>query len=226
MPIRSDRATSGFVALGLALAVAVALRAGRGSGWRTPADRPPAGASARLPVHGAAADFTLTERSGRLVSRADLAGKVWIADFVFTRCAGPCPALTSRMARLQRDLPPRDDLRLVTFTVDPDYDTPAVLAEYARRYGAEPERWLFLTGPKEAIRHLSVEGFKMGLVEAPPELGGITHDTHFALVDRAGRIRGYYGGEDDAAVAKLKRSVAVLLDESPNSKLLTPNAGR
>lgn len=164
-----------------------------------------------LPVLGAVTDFALTERSGRTVTRADLLGRTWIADFIFTRCAGPCPRLTARMARLQRELPPSDSLRLVSFTVDPAFDTPAVLSDYADRFRADPRRWLFLTGSQEAVHGLVSGGFRLSIADAPPGGTDVTHSSRFALVDRAGRIRGYYEGEDDAAVEKLKRDVPELL---------------
>src|SRR6476661_7088736 len=112
---------------------------------------PPTG-TAHPDVRISAPEFALTERSGKTVTRDDLKGKVWVASFVFVRCPGPCPQVTATMARLQKelDLANHADLRLVTFTVDPGRDNPKELAEYANRYQADPERWLFLTGKSEA----------------------------------------------------------------------------
>jgi protein SCO1/2 len=145
--------------------------------------------------YGMAPDFNLTERSNRKVTRQDLAGKVWVADFIFTRCAGACPTLSSNMRKLQDLL--FKDIRLVSFSVDPYNDTPEVLTEYANRYGADPERWLFLTGDPDGIQKLSVGGFKLALdptsgTEAEP----ITHSSRVVLVDRNANIRGYYGTEE------------------------------
>jgi heme o synthase len=144
-------------------------------------------------------DFTLTERSGKTVSRDDLTGKVWVASFVFTRCSGPCPQVTAAMARLQKelDLANNADVRLVTFTVDPDKDTPSELKEYAARYQADPERWLFLTGMPEADLHkLLHDGFKVTAQRAASPKAGdeFDHSSRLAVVDRRGNIRGYFDG--------------------------------
>lgn len=152
--------------------------------------------------YGSVPDFTLTDRSGRTVSRTDLAGKVWIADFIFTSCAGTCPSMTANMSKLQKILP--RDIRLVSFTVDPTRDTAKVLAEYADHYGADKGRWLFLTGDRRALYDLSIKGFKLAIddtmgTEAEP----ITHSTRFALVDRNGQIRGYYSGTEDEDLTRL-----------------------
>ncbi|MBI5396799.1 MAG: SCO family protein [Verrucomicrobia bacterium] len=171
-----------------------------------------------LPVMGAVPDFFLTERSGRALTLADLRGRVWVADFIFTYCAGPCPLMSQQMAGLQGALAQQPDVTLVTLTVDPERDTPEVLRDYARRYGASETRWLFLTGEKTAVRSLARDGFKLGATDNPPgqrqaDEGEILHSTSFALVDRAGRIRGYYDGTGPAAREKLVRDVRALLRE-------------
>src|SRR5437870_2233818 len=100
-------------------------------------------------VHYSVADFALTERSGQTVRRADLLGKTWVAAFIFTRCAGPCSQVTGAMAHLQHDLAGIKGVVLVSFTVDPEFDRPAVLRSYADRFQADPRDWLFLTGKQE-----------------------------------------------------------------------------
>ena len=151
--------------------------------------------SVDVPVYSTVPDFTLTERSDRTITRKDLAGKIWVADFIFTHCAGICPTMSANMEKLQARLP--KDVRLVSFSVDPQNDTPAVLTEYARRYNADPERWLFLTGDPQVMQKLSIEGFKLAMdPTSGTEIEPITHSSRFALVDREGRIRGYYGMED------------------------------
>jgi protein SCO1/2 len=141
-------------------------------------------------------DFTLTERSGKAVTKADLAGKVWVASFVFTRCSGPCPAVTATIARLQSELADEPNLRFVTFTVDPDRDDPQELAKYAARYRADPEKWLFLTGPEAEIHALMVDGFKLGVIKVPTGPPGeeFDHSTRLAVVDKTGTVRGYADG--------------------------------
>src|SRR3954465_7347630 len=111
-------------------------------------------------------DFSLTERSGKQVQRSDLSGKVWVADFVFPRCAGPCAQVSANMAHLQKQLAGRTGVVLVSFTVDPDYDTPKVLSRYADRYEADPERWLFLTGKVSEVYPLIVNSFHLGVVKS------------------------------------------------------------
>jgi cytochrome oxidase Cu insertion factor (SCO1/SenC/PrrC family) len=110
-------------------------------------------------------DFTLLERSGQLVTRADLLGKVWIASVIFTRCAEECPLVSSHMARLQDTFAAEPNVRLVSITVDPAYDTPEVLTRYAQSFAAQPQRWLFLTGDKVTIYRLVREGFRLGLMD-------------------------------------------------------------
>jgi cytochrome oxidase Cu insertion factor (SCO1/SenC/PrrC family) len=180
-----------------------------------------AGRPADLPVYGRIPPFTLVERSGRTVSADDLAGHVWIASFVFTRCGGMCPALTTTMAALLRRLPAHDDdVRAVSVTVDPARDDPETLRRYADRFGADPSRWLFLTGAPEAIEHVVRDGFRLSIAELPPgererSPEPITHSDRFVLVDRELRIRGYYHGTDPDGVASLERDLALLTRRGP-----------
>jgi protein SCO1 len=165
-----------------------------------------------LPVLGTVPDFALTNRDGRIVRRADLAGAPWIADFIFTRCAASCPMMSQRMARLIRDLPPGLTVRFVSFTVDPEHDRPAVLERYAQSFSA-PERWLFLTGGTEEMHRLSREGFKLAVDASGNPVNPdepILHSTRFVLVDGEGRIRGYYEAFDEESTAKLARDLVAL----------------
>lgn len=170
-----------------------------------------------LGVFGSVPDFSLVERSGQRVTRADFEGRIWVANFIFTNCTETCPLQSAQMARLQADLPDRDDLRLVSFTIDPERDTPAVLSVYAKRYGADPRRWLFLTGEKEAVLRLAQEGFLLSAVHLhegtsrPGETQAIVHSSRFVLVDRHHRIRGYYSGVEPEALQRLRRDLLILL---------------
>ncbi|HSF33464.1 MAG TPA: SCO family protein [Candidatus Tectomicrobia bacterium] len=128
-------------------------------------DRFPGASSARLPIYGAVPHFALTDQRNRPVRRADLEGKVWIASFMFTNCPEECPVMTAEMAQFQSDLAPVADFRLVSISVDPERDTPSVLSQYADRFNADPERWLFLTGDKRTIYRLAREGFRLGIVD-------------------------------------------------------------
>jgi cytochrome oxidase Cu insertion factor (SCO1/SenC/PrrC family) len=136
-----------------------------------------------LPRLWAVPDFALVERSGQSVTRADLLGKVWIASVIFTRCVEECPLVSSHMARLQDAFIAEPDVRLVSITVDPAYDTPEVLTRYAQSFAAQPQRWFFLTGDKATIYRLVREGFRLGLMDpqesvkssAAPEAAGVRH---------------------------------------------------
>lgn len=168
--------------------------------------------AAELPVYAEVPDFQLLNRDGRSVSREDLLGRPWIADFVFTRCQVSCPAMTQRMAALRPGLP--DDFPLVSVSVDPEHDRPEVLEAYARRYEAG-ERWLFLTGEKDEVYELVQGGFKLGVQPVAPEemersREPITHSTRFVLVDAEGRIRGYYDAFDAAALTRLLQDLSRL----------------
>ena len=160
-----------------------------------------------LPVYGKLPAFSLANRDGRTIRLEDLAGAPWVADFIFTRCPASCPMMSSRMARLDRNLSRDLDVLLVSISVDPTYDTPEVLERYAKKFQA-PERWLFLTGEREDVRRLSIEGFKLGLdMDPPPGMAGpepILHSTRFVLVDGEGQIRGYYEAFDEASTKKLR----------------------
>ncbi len=152
---------------------------------------------APLPVLGQLTDFALTNQAGQLVRLADLGGKVWVADIIFTRCAGPCPIMTQRMKSLQDALPASSHARLVTLTTDPDHDSPAVLKAYAQRFQADPERWTFLTGTKVQIAALAIDGLKLTAVEKQAEQREnaddlFIHSTIFVLVDKHARLRGIF----------------------------------
>ncbi len=138
--------------------------------------------------------------SGRAVTDADLADRVWVASFIFTRCPLSCPRITSVMKGLQGKLA-GTGVQLVSLSVDPEHDTPEVLAEYARAVRADPDRWWFLTGPKVDVERLIVERFKLGLEttgEADRATGAeaIPHSPWLALVDRGNKVVGYFDSND------------------------------
>ncbi len=173
-------------------------------------------------------DFALTERSGRTIQKSDLLGKVWVACFVFTRCNGPCPSVSSTIARLQHELRDLPDFRLVTITVDPDRDQLKDLNDYANNRQADPERWLFLTGPKADIDRLMKEGFHVGIERGVGDKGeaNIDHSPRLVLVDKKGQVRGYFKGfldpempdgekQYEEGLNHLREQVAELLREKP-----------
>jgi len=155
-------------------------------------------------------DFSLTDQTGQSVTLNDLKGKVWVADFIFTNCGGTCPLMTEKMRKLANDVPA--DVHLVSFSVDPARDTPKALAAYAAEHGASRDRWLFLTGGKQAMIDICMKGFKLPLDEqggTPAE--PIAHSTRFVLVDKHGEIRGYYSGTEDDEVKRLAADAKRLL---------------
>jgi protein SCO1/2 len=176
--------------------------------------------SDRPDVLGTVPEFKLTDQSGATVTREDLLGKVWVASFVLVRCPdGKCPQVTQTVKRIQDDLAGRPDLLFVTFTVDPEHDDPQELNRYAERNGADPKRWLFLTGSEKTIANL-LRAFYFPTRDQGK--GPIPHSQKLILVDRQGRIRApYYEGmplpppfseaDFDANVRKLERKVDELL---------------
>ena len=167
-----------------------------------------------LGVLATAPDFSLIERDGRTVSRSDLLGSVWIADFIFTRCAGPCPVLSMRMQSLQKSIAKYDgNVKIVSFSVDPTYDQPPVLRLYARNYKADPKLWWFLTCDDEAAMHSLVQNGFLQTVVPGTDDNPIVHSTYFVLVGRNGRIRAYYEGLEAASEPLILRDVEKLLNE-------------
>ncbi len=167
---------------------------------------------AELPIYGRVPEADLTDQTGRPFTLASLKGRAWIADFIFTSCAGTCPQMTARMAALQGKLPP--ELHLVSISVDPERDTPAVLAEYAGRHGADPARWHFLTGEPTQIPKLVSEGFRLSYAEGTDPAEPIIHSVRFVLVDPSGAIRGYYDSTDPAHLDRLISDAESLLRDS------------
>lgn len=151
-----------------------------------------------LPVLGQVMPFSMTDQDGQEMTLAGLDGVTWIADFIFTSCAGACPIMSSKMSELQAVFADNPKIKLVSFSVDPDTDTPAVLLEYGKRYRANPGKWTFLTGEMSVISRLAANDFHLGAVDEP-----IFHSTYFTIVDASGTIRGYYDSADDAAMATL-----------------------
>ncbi len=146
-------------------------------------------------------DFKLINSDSQEISLKDFKGKIWVADFFFTSCGTICPMMGSHMGRLQRTFQSYPDVKLVSFSVNPEQDNPEVLKKYAKKYHADTRQWFFLTGSREEITKLMVTSFKMGDIKEP-----IFHSSYFTLVDRQGKIRGYY---DSANVKNIDK---VILD--------------
>lgn len=174
-----------------------------------------AGACGRPEPLASLPEFTMTAvgpSATREFGRPDLLGKVWVVDFIFTHCAGPCPILSTRLAALGRDLPA--DIGLITVAVDSEGDTPERIRAYAKRYGADLERWVFLRGTPSQTYHLLYAGFRLPLSINPsaPAEQRAAHSTRFALVDRNGDIRRFYDGLSETDNAALARDARRLLE--------------
>lgn len=233
----------GVAGTGLAAWPWLGERVARSFGLVASADRTQ-GVLEKLEVYGRVPDFSLVDRSGRRITLADLLEKVWIVNFFYTECTDTCPLQTANMARLQADLAGESELRLVSISVDPEHDTPEVLSEYATRFGADPERWLFLTGPRDAIYRLAIDGFRLGVVDQSekarlgngqkrawlgparvwahpvpnPARKPVIHSSRFVLVGRQAQIRGYYHGTAPESLKRLRQNIKILLREKPKER--------
>ncbi len=150
-----------------------------------------------LPTYGTVSEFSLIDQAGAKFSSTALDKHVWIADFIYTNCPGPCPRMSSQMFQAQKALG-ADNIRFVSFTVDPERDTPPVLTAYAKHFEADPAKWFFLTGDIATINHLSRDVFRLASTD-----GGLEHSTRFVLIDAQGRIRGFYSSLDKDVMPNL-----------------------
>lgn len=158
-----------------------------------------------FPDYGAVPPFQLTTQNGRPFDSKALKGEIWVADFFFTTCPGPCPRMTSQMHQVQEATWKMSDVKLVSFTVDPARDTPQQLALYAKAHHASAEHWYFLTGPQATLNRLGLNAFKLNGVD-----GTLQHSTRFVLVDKKSHIRGYYETSEPGAIDKLVADIHLL----------------
>jgi protein SCO1/2 len=165
----------------------------------------PASGPAPLSVMSQLSPFQLTAQTGQPFDSRSLEGHVWVADFIYTTCPGPCPLMSHRMSELQRQTAATPDVKIVSFTVDPATDTPPVLAEYSKHYKADPSRWYFLTGDQAKLNEIGRTGFKLNPVD-----GSMIHSVRFTLVDRHMQIRGYYSSDEDGFLPKLLHDIRQL----------------
>jgi protein SCO1 len=151
----------------------------------------------------------MTDSEGQAFDSDVLRGKVWVADFIFTSCPGPCPRMTSEMHRVQRRVSGNRDVRLVSISVDPDHDSPPVLNDFAHRFGGPADNWVFLTGTPATVHLLAYEGFHVGDV-----IANMDHSTKFVVVDKRGVIRGYYSSLDPDGIKVMLQDVTALCKEA------------
>lgn len=159
----------------------------------------------KLPVYNQVPHFNLTDSSGRPFDSNSLKGKVWIADFIYTNCPGPCPRMTSQMHGVERKIEGDEDVRIVSFSVDPARDSPPVLNDFAHRFGGPTAHWSFLTGAPETLHNLARNVFMVGDL-----VGVMDHSTKFMVIDKKGRVRGYYSTFDPKAIETLLHDVNAL----------------
>ena len=161
-----------------------------------------------MPVYGQVPQFQLTLQTDQPFDSHSLDGHIWVANFIFTTCTGPCPMMSHQMRGIQNSTGGTPEVKLVSFTVDPEHDTPPVLAKYATLFKADPARWYFLTGEMALLNDLGLNAFKVNSVD-----GSLTHSTRFVLVDGKRRIRAYYISSDDDFPKKLLHDIRQLQSE-------------
>lgn len=177
-------------------------------------DKPP-----QLEHYGKLPEFSLLNQFGEKFSQDDLRGRVVVIDFIFTSCPDVCPLLTEQLSGLRKRLPASSKLAFVSFSVDPEHDTPERLNAFAKQHGANVDQWWFVTGPLEQVREVVTHGFKQAMEAQPVKPGAprnVLHGTHFVLVDGQGEIRGFFAN-DPAGQAALREAVLALLPKEAHS---------
>lgn len=165
-----------------------------------------------LPKLFAVPPAQLVDETGAPVSLDSMKGNVTVYDFIFTHCTGTCPIMTNNMRALTPKVAKDAPVRFVSITVDPARDTPEVLAQYAKRVRNDP-RWTFLTGNRDEIVKLSVQGFKLAAGDPMPGGEALLHSSRFAVADKQGIIRGYYDATDGNVPEEVARVVEALVEE-------------
>ncbi len=172
-----------------------------------------------LPSFGAVPQFSLRDQTGATVTRDSLTKKVWVVDFIFTSCPDVCPLLTEQLAGVKKRLPDDPRLVYVSFSVDPEHDTPEKLREFAAHHGATAANWRFLTGGLDDVKRVVVQGFKQAIdaqPTAPNAPANVLHGTHYVLVDGTGTIRGFFRSDSDG-IRDLEHATAQLLRQETQS---------
>lgn len=156
-------------------------------------------------------EFVLTSQDGLSMGREEMKGKITIVDFFFTSCPSICPIMSTEMERVDDAFRNQDQVQIFSISIDPEYDTPEVLKEYAERHRATPGKWFFLTGEKQLIYDLARCGFILPTLDGNGVPDDFVHSDKFVLVDELGRIRGYYSGTNRDDVDKLILETKILL---------------
>jgi len=157
------------------------------------------------PVYSTVSPYILTDSNGEYFNSGDIKDKLYVTNFIFTRCPDLCPRLTHQMKQIQSEFSKEEDLHFVSISVDPTYDTPERLLDFAKKYKADPHQWHFLTGDEDRIKKIMVEEFKIGFADKP-----VFHSDRFVLVDGHAQIRGYYT-MDPKSIKQLTEDIDYLL---------------
>lgn len=177
----------------------------------------PEAVEALLPDVSQLPSFALTDQAGNPFSNTDLRNNVWVWNFIFTRCTNVCPRMSEEMRKVQSAVAGMSQVRLASVTIDPEYDGPQVLREYASRYQADPRRWIFLTGDKSVIRNLQLRTSRH---LDPEEITG--HSKQFLLVDREGFVRGIYSMNQPGKLDELLSDLRQLLRNPARPQAIDP----
>jgi protein SCO1/2 len=173
----------------------------------------------QLEHYGELPEFSLQNQFGEKFSQNDLRGRVAVVDFIFTSCPDVCPLLTEQLSGLRKRLPASSKLAFVSFSVDPEHDTPERLNAFAKQHGANVDQWWFVTGPLEQVREVVTRGFKQAMEAQPTKPNAprnVLHGTHFVLVDAQGEIRGFFANDPEGQAA-LREAVLALLPKEAHS---------
>jgi len=199
-----------FITIGLAIILPTVAFTWAWNTGQPPIDNTP------LAVLGDVPPFSLIDSTGRTFTNDDVAGKTWLANFIFTRCSGPCQELSARMRSLQYALKAKgSQVKIVSISIDPKFDTPARLSLFAKRYNADPDRWFFLTGESQKYTHnLMRHGFMQTVMPASDD-APIQHSNYVAVVDRNGRIRSVRDGMLPASKRLILHDLDKLRVEKP-----------
>ena len=176
-------------------------------------------ANVELPVYSTLPEFVLTNQFSNTIQRTDLGGNIWIADVIFTRCAGPCLKMSQQMSELAKLIPTDAPVRFLSLTTDPEYDTPAVLKSYQSKFDLNGEHWTLLTGEMREFAKVVVDGMKLSaqaIAEEdrvdPADL--FVHSSRFVLLDAQLQVRGVYSGIDSSDRGRILKDIETLLNKS------------
>lgn len=164
-------------------------------------------------IYHTIANFQLVNQDSNIITRDDLKGKIYVADFFFTTCRTICPIMKTQMHRVYEEVKDDPEVMIVSHTIDPEYDTVGLLHDYAERLGVSSNKWYFLTGEKDSIYYLAQTSYFATAMEDKSEPDGFIHSGAFLLVDKHGRIRGKYDGTKEDEVNQLIHDIQILKRE-------------